>query len=45
MRFRCNNEECQHEFILNITEEELDILPKCPICKDEYTRSYRIEDE
>lgn len=43
MEFKCNSMGCQHKFILNITEEELDRLPKCPICKDENNLSYRIK--
>ena len=43
MKFKCNSNNCRYEFFLNISEEELDKLPTCPLCKDKSNLSYRIK--
>ena len=45
MKFECNNYNCRYNFELDYTEKDLEKkgLPICPKCKDENTKSYRID--
>lgn len=48
MKFKCNTYDCQYEFSINITEDELNKEMNyhafdCPKCKDRSNGSYRIK--